>query len=77
MSVSECLRKSVSPAKKERGRETEKETIERVTQVWCILHKPLAATRNTKCDFILQISNFMTHQSERERRSKLAQVCII
>ena len=40
---SECLGISVSPAKKERGREREKETKERVTQVWCILHKPLAA----------------------------------
>ena len=36
---SECLGISVSPAKKERGREREKE---RVTQVWCILHRPLA-----------------------------------
>ena len=41
--IGECLRISVSPAKKERGREKEKETKERVTQVWCILHKPLAA----------------------------------
>ncbi|CAI8034619.1 hypothetical protein GBAR_LOCUS19468 [Geodia barretti] len=38
--IGECLRISVSPAKKERGREREKETKERVTQ----------------CDFIFQIS---------------------